>query len=102
MSKTSFARQLLLMAFVSLLPAEASMAEPHSISPAAAQQRDGRNDFDFLIGDWSVRLRKLQHPLTGSTTWIEYTGTSRTRKIWDDHANTEEFDVEGPPPHPRI
>ena|SRR5688572_27359937 len=59
-------------------------------------------DFDFLIGDWTVRLRKLLQPLTGSTAWIDYTGTSTTRKIWDDHANTEEFDVLGPSPHPPI
>jgi hypothetical protein len=62
---------------------------------------DGRTDFDFLIGSWSVRLRKLAKPLTGSTEWFEYEGTSTTRKLWDDLANTEEFDVhslDGQPP----
>jgi len=65
-------------------------------SPPVAAHRDGLHDFDFLIGHWKVRLRKLLHPLTGSTTWVEYTGTSATRKIWDDRANTEEFDVDSP------
>ena len=61
-----------------------------------APQRDGLGDFDFLIGHWQVRLRKRLNPLTGSTTWVDYTGTSATRKIWDDRANTEEFEVDSP------
>ena len=56
-------------------------------------KRDGLHDFDFLIGNWKAHLKKLVNPLTGSTTWIENDGTSRTRKIWDDYANTEEFEV---------
>lgn len=55
--------------------------------------RDGQGDFDFLIGDWKAHLKRLVKPLTGSTTWIEYDGTSRIRKIWDSCANTEEFEV---------
>ena len=59
----------------------------------APEPHDGQHDFDFVIGRWNVHLRKLQHPLTGSTEWIEYEGTSVMRKIWDDRANMEEFKV---------
>ena len=64
--------------------------------------RDGQRDFDFLIGDWKAHLKKLENPLTGSTTWVEYEGTSRIKKIWDDCANTEEFEVDNPDRHLQI
>jgi hypothetical protein len=63
---------------------------------------DGQNDFDFLIGNWKAHLKKLENPLTGSTTWIEYEGSSSTKKIWDDCANTEEFEVENSERHLHI
>jgi hypothetical protein len=67
--------------------------------PLLAQQvraRDGQHDFDFEIGTWNTRLSRLQKPLTGSTTWLEYVGTTVVRKVWDGRANLVELDVEGP------
>ena len=60
----------------------------------AVPAHDGLHDFDFVIGHWNVHLRKLLHPLTGSTEWVEYEGTSVTTKIWDDRANMEDFKVD--------
>jgi hypothetical protein len=62
----------------------------------AAGQRDGQRDFDFEIGTWQTRLSRLAKPLTGSTTWVEYEGTSVVRKVWDGRANLVELDVKGP------
>jgi hypothetical protein len=62
-------------------------------------QRDGQHDFDFEIGTWNTHISRLQHPLTGSTTWIEYHGTSVVRKIWDGRANMVELEVDGPGSH---
>ncbi len=45
--------------------------------------RDGRHDFDWDIGTWKTRQKRLLHPLTGSATWVEYQGTDVVRKIWD-------------------
>src|SRR5450755_1198124 len=45
-------------------------------SQETATQRDGQHDFDFDIGTWKTHLSRLPHPLTGSTTWIEYEGTT--------------------------
>jgi hypothetical protein len=59
-------------------------------------ERDGQHDFDFEIGTWKTRLSRLQHPLTGSTTWVEYEGTTVVRKVWDGRANLVELDVQGP------
>ena len=65
-------------------------------TPAAVAPRDGSHDFDFLIGSWKAHLRKLVDPLTGSTKWIEFDGTSVTRKLLDTNANLEDFHVSGP------
>lgn len=61
--------------------------------------RDGQHDFDFEIGTWTTRLSRLQHPLSGSTTWVEYAGTTIVRKVWDGRANLVELQVEGPAGH---
>jgi hypothetical protein len=60
---------------------------------------DGTHDFDFEIGTWKTRLQRLQHPLTGSTTWVAYEGTTVVRKVWDGRANLVELEVEGPAGH---
>jgi len=66
--------------------------------PVAAQttQRDGPHDFDFEIGTWKTHLRRLLRPLTGSTTWVEYEGTTVVRKVWNGRANLVELKAAGP------
>ena len=71
-------------------PATAQQAAP---APRPAAAHDGQHDFDFVIGRWKAHLRKLLHPLTGATEWVEYDGTSVMSKLWDERANIEEFDV---------
>src|SRR5215469_10734479 len=66
---------------------------------SATSERDGQHDFDFEIGTWKTHLRRLQHPLTGSNTWVEYEGTSVVRKIWNGRANLIELEVDGPAGH---
>lgn len=67
--------------------------------PQTAERRDGQHDFDFELGTWKIHLKRLLHPLTGSTTWVEFDGTSVTRKVWDGRANLEEFETDGPTGH---
>lgn len=67
-----------------------------AVRHAPAQLRDGQHDFDFEIGAWRTHLRRLVHPLTGSTTWVELEGTTVVRKVWDGRANLVELDVSGP------
>jgi len=69
--------------------------------PLAAETRaqDGQHDFDFNIGAWKVHIARLQHPLTGSTRWVEYEGTSVVRKVWDGRANLLELEADGPAGH---
>ena len=63
-----------------------------------AQDTDGKHDFDWDIGTWKTQQKRLLHPLTGSTTWVEYQGTDVVRKIWDG-ANLGEIRADGPAGH---
>ncbi len=69
---------------------------PPPVGAADATLRDGQLDFAFEIGSWKTRLRRLTKPLSGSSTWVEYEGTSIVRPIWDGRANLVELDVSGP------
>jgi hypothetical protein len=71
----------------------ATPAEPPAAAPVAA---DGAHDFDFEIGMWKTHLKRLQHPLSGSTTWVEYEGTTNVRSILGGRANVVELQVGGP------
>ena len=62
----------------------------------SVQPRDGQHDFDWEIGNWNVKISRLQKPLTGSTTWTELDGTVVCRKIWDGKANLAEVTVNAP------
>jgi hypothetical protein len=65
----------------------------------AQQLRDGQHDFDFHIGNWKTHLKRLSHPLTGSTTWVEYDGTTIVSEVWDGRANLVELELDGPTGH---
>jgi hypothetical protein len=72
-------------------------------APKSAQEtpvlRDGQHDFDFEMGSWKTHLSRLEHPLSGSTKWIEFDGTIVGRPIWNGKANLDEFEAEGPSGH---
>jgi hypothetical protein len=76
-----------------------AQTEANKRSSAASQQRDGQHDFDFQFGTWKTHLRRLLRPLTGSTTWVEYNGTTVVRKVWNGRANLVELVVDGPAGH---
>jgi hypothetical protein len=76
-----------------------SSANPIARTKPAISPRDGSHDFDFEIGKWKTHLRRLVMPLTGSTTWVEYDGTTVVTKIWNGKANLVELDVSGPAGH---
>lgn len=64
-----------------------------------AARDDGQHDFDFDIGTWKTHLRRLVHPLTGSTTWVELEGTTVVRKVWNGRANLAELEADNPSGH---
>jgi hypothetical protein len=83
--------------FISFRPAvvlSQTKSEPQAVRQKS--ERDGQHDFDFEIGTWKTHLRRLLRPLTGSTTWVEYEGTTVVRKVWDGRANLVELKAAGP------
>jgi len=80
---------LILLAAVAQTNSGAAQPEPQTTA------RDGQHDFDFELGSWRIHLKKLPHPLTGSNTWIEFDGTSVTRKVWEGRSQLEEFETDG-------
>lgn len=85
-----------------LLPVAIAMALPLPVvghgseAEGAATERDGQHDFDWEIGTWKTRVRRLVEPLSGSDAWAEYDGTSIVRAVSGGRANLVELDVKGP------
>jgi hypothetical protein len=71
-------------------------------SAAAADRRDGQHDFDFEIGLWKTHLKRLVHPLSGSTDWVELEGTTVVRKIWNGRANLVELTTDAASGHLQV
>src|SRR4030095_5025679 len=84
---------------VILQPLQGLAQQSSDAARATAKVRDGQHDFDFEIGTWKTHLSRLLHPLTGSTTWVEYEGTSVVRKVWNGRANLVELVADGPAGH---
>ncbi len=81
-ASSSLRQPLLLGILISLFPAWAQSADAPPPQTAAALP-DGHHDFDWDLGAWTTHQRRRLHPLTGSTTWVEYHGTDVVHKLWD-------------------
>jgi len=69
----------------------------HIGTPAAAPAaNDGQQDFNWEMGTWETKLRRLKQPLGGSQDWLEYEGTTTVKPLMEKRANIVEFDVQGP------
>ena len=79
----------------------APKATPQTTARAAqaSEERDGQHDFDFQFGSWKVHNRRLLHPLTGSSEWVEFDGTVVARPVWGGRANMDEFEADAPSGH---
>lgn len=64
--------------------------------PPTATARDGSHDFDFEVGSWRVHNARRLRPLTGSTTWVEFEGTSVASPVWNGRADLLELASETP------
>jgi hypothetical protein len=79
------------------------VGDPSGVASSGSQNgstgRDGQHDFDWQLGTWKVHMSRLQHPLTGSTSWAELDGTVVVRKVWDGRANLAEIEANGRASH---
>jgi hypothetical protein len=78
---------------------EAKQEAPGAVTRHAPAMRDGQHDFDFEVGSWKTTISRLQHPLSGSSTWVKYDGTTVVRKVWNGRAILLELEADGPAGH---
>ena len=53
-------------------------------------ENDGRNDFDFLVGNWKMRHRRLKERLKGCTEWEEFEGIAVGKKLLNGLGHCDE------------
>lgn len=86
-----------LLALGLLLTASAACANSSASETAPTPEaHDGPADFDFEIGRWRTEVKRLAKPLSGSTEWVEYQGTSVVHEFLDGRANLVELSIAGP------
>ncbi|HKE43246.1 MAG TPA: hypothetical protein VKB41_01790 [Steroidobacteraceae bacterium] len=71
-----------------------SPAQTAAPSAQADPAHDGQHDFDWIYGTWKATLKRLEHPLSGSKTWIEYEGTQISRSVWGGRGVMDDFKVD--------
>ena len=65
--------------------------EKLAITPSESSSKD---DFDFLVGGWKIRNRKLKEPLSGREEWVEFDATQNLRPILQGFGNFDIFSTE--------
>jgi hypothetical protein len=75
-----------------VLAQSVALCAPAAVAPA----RDGQHDFDDSFGAWNVHVARLDRPLAGSHTWLEYDGTHIITPLWNGRANMGTLDATGP------
>ncbi len=63
--------------------------------PAAAAHEAAR-DFDFLVGSWRVRHRRLKKRLANNNEWEEFDGTCTMQKLLGGRGNVDDNVIELP------
>ncbi len=56
-----------------------------------ASRTSSQHDFDYLIGNWKLRNRKLASRLTGSTTWLSYESRVEMHQILNGMGNIDKY-----------
>lgn len=83
MNQKRIQSDLVICSFLILQPLSGLAQQNSEASKTSlATQHDGQHDFDFEIGSWKIHLKRLDRRLVGSTNWVEFDGTSVTRKVW--------------------
>jgi hypothetical protein len=74
--------------------ADLTRTSPEPIA-AAVTAKDRNTDFDWNLGRFKTHVSRIMEPLTGSTKWVEFDGTSVVTPIWDGRGSVIELDVKG-------
>lgn len=91
------AMQLSLAALPILMTlAEAGGASAQGAAAPATGGAGSEHDFDFLLGSWSVKHRKLKKRLVGDNEWLEFDGATTFQSLLGGVANMNDSVVNGP------
>ena len=85
------------LAFFALTAPLIAQSVPAAVPPQPIP--DGSHDFDFEVGTWKIHLKRLADRLAGSSTWVDFDGTSTTRKILGGRGDIEQFETDSPMGH---
>jgi hypothetical protein len=58
--------------------------------PTSENKASGAGDFDFFVGSWRGRQRRLRKILDGCDDWEEFTSTSQCWSLFDGAGNIDE------------
>jgi hypothetical protein len=90
------------LATLSLIATLGPMSPAHSAQdtpkpPATAANLSGLHDFDWLVGDWRVKHRRLKERLADSHEWVEFEGTCSMRQLMEGWGNVDDnfLDIPG-------
>ena len=72
------------------------MPLPFSLDPDKAASANGRHDFDFLIGRWTVAHRRLRRRLEGDSQWDQFGGRCEMRPLLGGTGNVDDNIIELP------
>ena len=67
-----------------------ALALPAGPLPAPAAASGARHDFDWNLGTWKTRIKRLMRPLHASNDWASYQGVVTVRPLLGGAANVEE------------
>jgi hypothetical protein len=59
-----------------------------------ASQSSSQHDFDFLLGGWKIRNRKLKEPLAGCDEWEEFDASQHCHQILQGFGDYDIFSTE--------
>lgn len=87
-----------------VIPAAPSKAQPiespakqlaATDTTASDSTRDGAKDFDFLIGKWTTKNRRMLRPLTGDTAWETFDSLLTVQALPGGFGNVDLFEPIG-------
>jgi hypothetical protein len=61
-----------------------------------SSEQPGQRDFEPLLGNWNFHLKRRLKPLTGSSQWVEFTGTGDCMPLWNGRAQLDTVSLDGP------
>jgi len=63
----------------------------HATTMQTPTGQDGRHDFDFFHGQWTIRNERLKQRLAGSTDWEIFHATQRCQPLLGGMGNVDDF-----------